>query len=226
MALENSYDLIIFDCDGTLVDSEYLNNKVCGDVLRDFGLSEYTTEKCFVEFSGRSWTEIRQILEDRHELEIPDQLIQDYIKGVDEQRGTLLKTIPHALETAARCGNKTKICVGSNGERTNVLKSLEQCGFMDIFTNDTIFTKIQVERPKPHPDLFLFAAEQMGVAPSKCLVIEDSPTGVRAGIAAEMDVWGFVACSHDPDLQKKHLKESGATLVFDNFIHISDQLGH
>lgn len=224
--MNNSYDLIIFDCDGTLVDSEYLNNKVCGDVLRDFGLSEYTTEKCVVEFSGRSWTEIRQILEDRHECDIPDQIIQDYIKGVDEQRPALLKTIPHALETVKRCETQTKIAVGSNGERSNVLKSLEQCGFMDIFTEDNVFTKIQVERPKPHPDLFLFAAEKMGVSPSRCLVIEDSPTGVLASVAAGMEVWGFVECSHDPNLQKKYLKESGATLIFDNFIHISDQLGH
>ena len=220
----SSYDLIIFDCDGTLVGSEYLNNKVCGDLLRNFGLAEYTTEKCIIEFSGKSWTEIRQILNTRHECEIPQSLIEEYIAGVNRERADLLEPIDGALECVQKCAEKTKVAVGSNGQRGNVIQSLEMLGFLDIFTEETIFTRIQVQNPKPHPELFFLAAKEMDAEPAKCLVIEDSPTGVLAGVAAGMEVWGFIGTAYDPKSQEKALIDAGATRIFDDFIHITSAL--
>lgn len=222
-----SYDLIIFDCDGTLVDSEYLNNKVSAGLLNDFGLTQYTPENFMEEFAGNTWTDIRLLLEDRHQTKLPDDLIENYIEKVNTSLEKDLLPIEGAKEFVALCQQRTKICVGSNGQRSNVFKSLEIGGFKPAyFEDDTIFTRIQVPNGKPAPDLFLFAAERMGVTPDQCLVIEDSPTGVTAGVAAGMDVLGFIGTAHDKQAQEEKLKKAGVGAVFDRFIHIREHLGY
>ena len=87
-----------------------------------------------------------------------------------------------------------------------------------------MFTKIQVKHPKPAPDLFLFAALQMGVSPERCVVIEDSVAGVRAGVAAGMTTFGFTGASHDAQKQEKILESAGAAAVFPRLIHIQERL--
>jgi beta-phosphoglucomutase-like phosphatase (HAD superfamily) len=114
--------------------------------------------------------------------------------------------------------------VASNGERSNVVESLNLTGLKKHFVDGHIFTKIQVKNPKPHPDLFLFAATQMGVAPENCVVIEDSAAGVRAGVAAGMMTFGFTGASHDPIKQAEILKSAGATAVYPRLIHIREHL--
>lgn len=221
-----NYDLIIFDCDGTLVDSEYLNNKVSSELLIEFGLTEYTPEKCINEFAGFTWTNIKLLLEDRHNLTLPPDFIQTYIDRVHIEMESGLKPIPGAMDLVKASSSKGKICVASNGERSNVMKSLSLQGYNDYFSEENIFTRIQVPNGKPAPDIFLFAAQNMGVNPQDCLVIEDSPTGVLAGVAAGMDVFGFVGASHDSAVQEKRLKQAGTQAVFSDFIHIAQVLGY
>ena len=223
----SNFDLIIFDCDGTLVDSEYLNNKVSSDLLIEFGLTEYTPEKCIEEFTGSTWTNIRSDLEARHNVKLPDDLISNYIARVHAEMEKGLPPIKGAIDFVVTSQSKFKICVGSNGERSNVMKSLSLCGFSPkFFQDDNIFTRIQVPNGKPAPDLFLYAAEKMNTEPSKCLVIEDSPTGVLAGVAAGIEVWGFVGTAHDQKSQEKKLIEAGASRVFSDFIHMGEALGY
>lgn len=224
--MKNNYDLIIFDCDGTLVDSEYLNNKVSSDLLIEFGLTEYTPMRCLEEFSGSTWTDIKNKLEKRHDVQLPAGFIETYIQTVQDQMAGMIKPIEGALYFVEGCNSQShlKICVASNGQRENVIKSLGLQGFDDYFQEDNTFTRIQVPNGKPAPDLFLFAADKMGSDPARCLVFEDSPTGVLAGVAAEMEVWGFVGASHDPKKQEKVLLEAGASRVFSHFIHISEML--
>jgi HAD superfamily hydrolase (TIGR01509 family) len=134
------------------------------------------------------------------------------------------------IETALAQG--FEICIGSNGERSSVIKSLKLAGLYDYFggTESRIFTKIQVENAKPAPDLFLFAAAQMtalmgmGAAPKTMIVIEDSVAGVQAGVAANMRVWGYTGSHHDPEAHKITLLENGAERCFSSLIHISDEL--
>lgn len=218
------YDLIIFDCDGTLVDSEYLNNKVTSDLLIDFGLTEYTPERCIAEFAGSTWSDIKALLDARHQTIIPRDIIQTYIARVAQEMDTYPMTVAGAVEFVGRCQSSYKIAVGSNGERSNVIKSLKLGGFDCYFQEPNIFTKIQVEKGKPAPDLFLYAANQMGVAPEKCLVIEDSSTGAMAGKAAGMDVFGFIGAAHDKKISESSLKKAGVCQVFDNFIHMAEAL--
>lgn len=222
---KRKYELIIFDCDGTLVDSEYLNNKAFTDILLEYGMPQYDVDYALKNFVGMTLTDIMQFVTGETGFCFPEDTLTKYISNVKKfQKTDLLKTIPRAIEIVKSCSSKFKVCVGSNGERSNVLESLKILGFMDIFSEETVFTRIQVEKGKPAPDLFLYAAEKMKIAPENCLVIEDSATGVRAGIAAGMDVWGFTGVSHDAENQKKQLLNAGASDVFSDIIHIGNKL--
>ena len=117
-----------------------------------------------------------------------------------------------------------EICVASNGERGNVIKSLQVTKLFDHFGEDKIFTKIQVERPKPAPDLFLFACDQMKTRPEHAFVIEDSAAGVAAACAANIPVIGFVGTAHNKAGQEKALRAAGAEIVIDALIHIEKHI--
>lgn len=220
------FDLIIFDCDGTLTDSEYLNNQALLDVLHEEGLTHYTLDHAYKTWVGTTVSSILLAIrvETGRDLS-PQDIVPRYIKRVAELQKTALKPIEGALELVAAAKTKFKICVASNGERSNVLESLELTGLMPSFTPETVFTKVQVKNPKPAPDLFLYAAAQMDVDPELCVVIEDSTTGTRAGVAAGMTTWGFSGSNHDPARQAQNLQSAGAHAVFERLIHIQDRLG-
>ena len=219
-----SHSLIIFDCDGTLVDSETLYNTVTSELLISLGFEEYTPHRCLELFAGQSWGTIKTILEDKHGADIPRDIIERYIKITSDRMETDIVPAPDSNSVITTLKGTHTVCVASNGERNNVIKSLNITGLIRHFSDDLIFTKSQVKRPKPHPDLFLFAAEKMDFNPDQCLVIEDSEAGVEAACAANMRVLGYTGCAHDKNLQKKLLHEAGADIVTDQLIHILDHL--
>jgi HAD superfamily hydrolase (TIGR01509 family) len=221
------YDLIIFDCDGTLVDSESICNAVLVDLVNEYSSKKYTLDYALEHWAGASLSNVLSMVQKEVDVIFPDGIAQHYIKECNSGYKLGLKSINGAVNFVNEIKHKNKICVGSNGERNNVIESLELCGFSPkLFQEDNIFTRIQVPNGKPAPDLFLFAAQKMEVTPSMCLVIEDSPTGVLAGVAAGMEVWGFTGTAHDLDLQGKKLKKAGASRVFNDFIHMSEALGY
>ncbi len=222
----DKYDLIIFDCDGTLTDSEYLNNKVTADVLTGYGLEGYTAENCMRDFGGKDWKSIKSLIDEKHKINLPRYVIDNYIQNVQSKMKSYLKPICGALEFVEIASQDFKICVGSNGERGNVTKSLLLMGFGEYFSEENIFTKIQVAKAKPAPDLFLYAADKMNVDPSRCLVLEDSISGAGAGIAAGMDVIGFTGVSHNKKQSESDLKKIGCVAIYDDFIHIGKHLGY
>lgn len=217
-------DLIIFDCDGTLVDSETLYNTITSELLVGLGFNEYTPTRCIELFAGQAWSTIKKTLEDKHGDIIPRDIIDLYIKTANGRMDHDLRTTEGAYEVVKQIKEERAICVASNGERNNVFKSLQVTGLMDLFQEDHIFTKIQVERPKPAPDLFLFTAEQMAFDPSQCLVIEDSPAGVEAAIAANMRVIGYTGAAHDQNRQAELLENAGAQEITNKLIHILDRI--
>lgn len=220
--------MIIFDCDGTLVDSELLYNTVISGLLRESGFMQYTPDKCLELFTGLTLSNIRAIVEQEHQVELSAQLSSDiYVQRAHEQMDQGLAPIAGAAGLLARVrAAGYKMCVASNGERSSVFKSLKLTGLYDYFENgeSQIFTKIQVQNAKPAPDLFLFAAERMSVPPAECVVVEDSVAGVRAGVAAGMQVIGFTGSHHHPAEHGRILKEAGAARVFSDLIHIADDL--
>jgi len=217
-------DLIIFDCDGTLVDSEFLYNSITAELLNELGFPEYTTEKCISLFAGQSWNMIEAMLRDRHGAEVTGDLVAQYAEIANARMEENLNASTGAHGVLENLQKSHDICIASNGEYSNIIKSLELTGLIQFFPVEQIFSKNQVENPKPAPDLFLFTVNEMGFAPAQCLVIEDSVAGVQAGVAAQMKVIGFTGCAHDQARQAKMLRDAGADIVIDQLIHIADHI--
>lgn len=219
------FELIIFDCDGTLTDSEYVNSQALLEVLHAEGFTQYDIEYAYAHWVGTTVTNILLSIQMETGRIPPKDIVQRYMQRVAELQKTGLKPIEGANDLVARAKTIFKICVASNGERTNVVNSLVITNLMENFTEETVFTKIQVKNPKPYPDLFLFAAREMGVSPERCLVIEDSAAGVTAGVAAGMTVWGYTGSAHDLQKQQETLESAGAHRIFPRLIHMVDALG-
>ena len=204
--MKKHYDLIIFDCDGTLVDSEDINNRAVSEVLVSLGLSHYTPKYCMEVFTGMSLQDLQAYVGNEVKISPGDALIDAIISRGNLLAHQHLQALPYAHTLLA--GLTHKKCVASNGQRNSVLESLEITGLNAYFPEEDVFTYEQVKYAKPAPDLFLFAAERMGVKAEGCLVIEDSPTGVKAAKAAGMTVLGFTGASHNNIKAQKQLQDA------------------
>lgn len=189
--------LVIFDCDGVLVDSEPIANEVFAQHLSQIGLP-HTTDQAMSCFMGRSMKScLSDVLQDLQvkKLPIPADFPASFFEAM--QRDTFaafeknLKPIDgiiSALDAIEAAGIQT--CVASSGDHAKMKVTLGLCGLYDRFEG-RIFSATQVLHGKPAPDLFLFAAGQMGFDPPQCLVVEDSPAGVQAAVAAGIYVVGY-----------------------------------
>ncbi|MFI7698656.1 HAD family hydrolase [Nonomuraea sp. NPDC049480] len=170
-------DLVIFDCDGVLVDSEPISVRVGTAALRRLGWTideaEYTER--FVGCSNEYWDE--QIGETPPGWR--EQLIAEYTAAIKAEL-CVVEGIEAALDELT-----LPICVASNGRHASIRRSLELTGLADRFAG-RVFSAEDVAQGKPAPDLFLHAAATMGVAPERCVVVEDSPFGVMAAVSAGM----------------------------------------
>jgi HAD superfamily hydrolase (TIGR01509 family) len=207
-----SFDLVIFDCDGVLVDSEALACVVHADVLTQHGYP-ITADQVHERFLGRSAREARFEVEAEMGRALPDDYTAQLRATIDRVFDAKLQPIPHIAETLAQLTKP--ICVASSGTPTRIRSSLTTTGLLARF-DPHLFSALQVDRGKPAPDLFLFAAAQMGVAPERCVVIEDSIPGVTAGVAAGMTVFGYHGGSHCSPASAEGLRAVGAHLVFDD----------
>ncbi len=217
-------NLIIFDCDGTLVDSEHLYNSITAKILNELGFAEYTPELCLDLFAGQSWPAIRKTLEERHQAPLPSNIITRFINTAEKHMAHDFRATPHAETTLKTLHNKHKICVASNGERSNIIKSLKVTNLLPFFQDHHIFSKSQVKTPKPAPDLFLFTCEKMQTNPNNAIIIEDSVPGVLAAKAAGIKVLGYIGASHAPEKQKHKLTNAGADHIINSLIHIQNHL--
>src|SRR5262245_6006655 len=204
-------DLVIFDCDGVLVDTEAVANEVMSVVLGRFGF-DITAEQCRLRFVGRSIEAIQVEIETESGRSfgpnwpalLRAETERSFDRGVEPISG-----VRAAMEEILRVD--VKYCVASSGRLSKMRKSLGLAGLLPYFEH-ALFSAEQVERGKPAPDLFLFAAERMGVTPSKCVVIEDSVPGVQAGIAAGMPVLAYAG---DPLSDRAGLISTGASIFHD-----------
>lgn len=218
------HELIIFDCDGTLVDSEHLYNAITAELLNEIGFDEYTPQRCLELFAGMAWSAIRAELEERHQQPLPEDIIQRYIAIANRRMNHDFSATPDADLVLTALAQNYQLCVASNGERGNVMKSLQVTDLIKHFDEDRIFTKIQAARPKPAPDLFLLVCEKMQIVPGKALIIEDSVAGVSAAKAAGIAVLGFIGTAPNPEKQAQMLKNAGADHIIERLIHIDNHL--
>ncbi|WP_322514793.1 HAD family hydrolase [Rhodopseudomonas palustris] len=205
-----TYDLVIFDCDGVLVDSEVISCRVHAETLTRHGYP-ITTEQVAERFLGRSGREARREIEAELGRAFADefeaQLVADLLRSFADS----LEPIPFindALDAIAQ-----PVCVASSGTPERISFALNRTGLYQRFAPN-LFSAEQVANGKPAPDLFLHAARQMGVAPGRCVVVEDSVPGILGATAAGMAVLGFVGGSHCVPGMDARLSAAGAAQVF------------
>ncbi|TKT71074.1 HAD family hydrolase [Afipia massiliensis] len=212
MSPSSTCDLIIFDCDGVLVDSEALACVVHADVLTQHGYA-ISAEQVHDRFLGRSAREARLEVETELGRAFPDAYTAQLRATIDRVFGEQLQPVPYIADTLGRLSQR--ICVASSGTPTRIRSSLGTTGLLDRF-DPHLFSAMQVERGKPAPDLFLFAAAQMNTPPARCVVVEDSVPGVTAARAATMTVIGFTGGSHCRPGDADRLRAAGAAIVIDD----------
>ena len=203
-------DLIIFDCDGVLIDSEVLSCRCLSEILAGYGI-QLGLDQALDLFLGRSTT---AVLDHYQALgrSIPKQFSTELRAGV---RAAFLSALcPIEGVSSVLEGLQIPHCVASSSDFDRVSFSLSLTGLAPHF-DSRLYTSQMVERGKPAPDLFLYAADRMQADPRRTLVIEDSVSGVAAGKAAGMTVWGFVGGSHYQSRDGKAiLSQAGADRVF------------
>jgi HAD superfamily hydrolase (TIGR01509 family) len=203
-------DLIIFDCDGVLIDSEVLSCRCLSEVLAGYGI-DLGPGQALDLFLGRSVTAVREHYEALGRL-VPEQFSAELKAGV--HAAFLSGLCPIEGVSSVLEGLQIPHCVASSSDVDRVSFSLSLTGLAPHFDR-RLYTAEMVECGKPAPDLFLYAAERMHADPRRTLVIEDSVSGVRAAKAAGMTAWGFVGGSHYQSRDGKAiLHEAGADRVF------------
>jgi HAD superfamily hydrolase (TIGR01509 family) len=199
-----AFKLVIFDCDGVLIDSEPIANRVFRDLLESAGL-RLSLEEVMSAFVGNTRDGCIALAGSMLGRPLPSDFGKRWDKALFAALRAEVKPVAGVPELLA--GMKVPFCVASNGNPDRMAWALDHAGLMP-WVRGKLFTASEVAHPKPAPDLFLHAAKGMGAAPSACAVVEDTPTGVRAGIAAGMTVFGFAAASHIP---AQSLRDEGAT---------------
>jgi len=207
------YDLLIFDFDGVLVDSEGISNEVLAAMLTElnFPLSE---AECRRRFTGLKMEVIRDMIETEHGRALPLRF-EEMVRDESYRRlGSELKMVSGA-DILLR-GLDQPCCIASNSGPRWIDLGLRTTGLDIFFPLEIRFSAAQVARSKPAPDVFIHAATTMGIDPADCIVIEDSVHGVTGARAAGMRVLGFTGASHILDGHDALLHQAGVEAVFDD----------
>jgi HAD superfamily hydrolase (TIGR01509 family) len=183
--------LVIFDCDGVLVDSEGISNAVLAQALRGLGLT-ISAEEAHDRYRGMFLSEIRADAERRLGAPFPPDFLQTFEREREEAFRASLRPVPGAASAVREVrAMGFDVCVASQGRLSKTELTLSLTGLRDLFGPDALFSAHSVARGKPAPDLFLHAAATMGFSPEQCVVVEDTMIGVQAALAAGMRVIAY-----------------------------------
>ena len=188
----NDRPLVIFDCDGVLVDSEPVSVRVLVAALNRHGI-DMAEEEAYGRFLGRSLATMTQVMDEEYGFHTGPEFLESLRVDLYERFKTELEAISGIADTVDRLG--CDHCVASSSQPERIRLSLSLTGLIDKF-EPNIFSASMVENGKPAPDLFLYAAEKMGYDPGNCIVVEDSPAGIEAAQRAGMTAFAFTGGSH------------------------------
>jgi HAD superfamily hydrolase (TIGR01509 family) len=219
---------VIFDLDGCLVDSE----PFCFDAIlvetQQLGISSINTDDIRTQFLGMSMTVICQYLSDLSGRKCPEDFVDRVENRLFKIYQTGLKRIDGALDLIDLLNEASiRTAIATGGSIRRMTQTLAYSGLSDRFKR-TAFSAEEVEFGKPAPDLFLYAAQKLGVSPENCLVLEDSPHGITAALAARMGAVGFVGGSHLAKIRDQHaekLRSAGVEMVLTDLIQLLDHIG-
>ena len=212
--MRNLPDLVIFDCDGVLVDSEPISNQVLADLLTEIGLPT-TLEQSLKLFLGKSWKDNFLIIQKRLGRSPPQKLYEIYTERMYQAFEAELKPISGIESSLDQISLKT--CVASSGPHMKIRKTLEITGLLPRFENH-IFSADDVEKGKPAPDLFLHACEKMESKSYSSVVVEDALPGVRSAVSA-----GMMVLAYTPYGDVNNFKKHGA-ITFEDMIELPNIL--
>ena len=217
------FEAILFDCDGVLVDSEPITSGVLRDMLEERGW-KLSPQECMRLFIGKAVKDETALIEAR----TGQPLTEDWMVRFRERRNVGLmagvKPIRGALEAVAKIHElyEGRIACASGADRFKVELQLEKCGLMPYF-KDRIFSGHELPRSKPAPDVYLAAAAALGVDPKRCAVVEDTVTGVMAGVAAGATVFGYSPAQAGHDAPQA-LRQAGALCIFKDLSALVDHV--
>jgi HAD superfamily hydrolase (TIGR01509 family) len=203
------FELIIFDCDGVLVDSEPIINRAHADALTACGYP-ITEQELVGRFCGMSDPEMLGIIEREWGRRLPASYTEQVGRVIENEFHRSLAAIDGVAEVLEQLS--LPVCVASSSSLKQIRLKLELTGLLARF-GESLFSAAMVARGKPAPDLFLYAAQRLAAAPQGCLVIEDSPVGIDAARAAGMTAVGFHGGSHCRPEHAARLQAHGAALI-------------
>jgi HAD superfamily hydrolase (TIGR01509 family) len=217
------FDAVLFDCDGVLVDSEIITNGVLRDMLEELGW-KLSPAECMRLFVGKAVKDERALIEARTGQPLTEAWLVHFRERRNEGLMKRVKPIRGAVDAVALIHQRFqgRIACASGADRFKVDLQLEKCGLMPYFKG-RIFSGHELPRSKPAPDVYLAAAAALGVPPERCAVIEDTVTGVTAGVAAGATVFGYSPPEAGHDAPGA-LRAAGAIGIFDDMAQLADAL--
>ena len=192
-----SFDAVLFDCDGVLVDSEAITCGVLRDMFEEQGW-RMSLQECMQRFVGHTVKSQRAVIEAHTGVPLTDEWLQQFFARRNERLDAQITAIEGIHEAVSHLHDhcEGRIAVASGADRFKVEMMLRKVGLHGYFEG-RIFSGHEMPRSKPHPDVYLAAAQHLRVAPARCLVVEDTPVGITAGVAAGATVWAYAPVGVD-----------------------------
>jgi len=194
-----SFDLVIFDCDGVLVDSEPITNKVYVQMLSEYGY-DVNEDEFLREFWGKAMTQRLEVISRKLGWTPPDDFVSIYHERLVEINVKELKPMDGVRSLIESL--TVPYCVASNGSKQEIEHRLKVTQLTELFVDKKIFSGTEMLYPKPAPDVYLAAAKSFNLPPERCIVIEDSIPGITAGVRAGMKVYGYAAFTVPETIQQ------------------------
>lgn len=205
-----TFEAVLFDCDGVLVDSEAITCGALRDMLEENGW-RLSLAECMAQFVGHTVRSRAELIERHTGKPLTDAFMDEFYRRRNIRLENEITLIDGALEAVqywhTQC--EGRIAVASGADRYKVEMMLQRVGLAELFKG-RIFSGHETPRSKPFPDVYLAAAAHLQADPTRCLVVEDTPIGVAAGVAAGATVWGYAPAGANPEV----LREAGAVHVF------------
>lgn len=204
-------EAVIFDCDGTLVDSEVLSIETLVSYASEYGLRMEVDEAVGLFAGGQLENAVTE-MERRMESTLPDDFVETFrLKQAEAFKSRPVAAVDGAAELLSKM--RLPFCMASNAPRKKITLNLELTKLDRFFNSDQLFSAYDRQIYKPDPDLFLRAAEYLGVLPEKCAVVEDTQFGIEAGLSAGMQVFAYAPHADPPHVERirtvRHLSELG-----------------